>query len=165
MELLKKITKTWGGVSQLEGDWLPCKWYVGTEGLLKRLLLFSTRFIWIPVAISLSLIFFLRDLFFGETVLVEGIGIYLLAFTIVLILSARAKPRESEYSIVRGHLFIRRKEALPFTIKAVGVKRETETSLLVKGDYWKYCHVMFRSAEECDRLHATMQKLGASEFV
>jgi len=48
-------------------------------------------------------------------------------------LSARAKPRESEYSIVRGHLFIRRKEALPFTIKAVGVKRETETSLLVKG--------------------------------
>jgi len=74
MELLKKITKTWGGVSQLEGDWLPCKWYVGTEGLLKRLLLFLTRFIWIPVAISLSLIFFLRDLYFGETVLVEGIG-------------------------------------------------------------------------------------------
>ena len=118
---------------QLEGDWLPCKWYVGTEGLLRRFLLISTRLLWIPVVISLSLIFFLRDLYFGEIVLVEGIGIYLLVFLIVLILSVRGKPRESEYSIVRNHLFIRRKQDLPFTIKPISVKREAEASLLVKG--------------------------------
>ncbi len=58
---------------------------------------------------------------------------------------------------MRNHLFLKTKQSLPFTIKPVGVKRETGTSLLVRGPYWKYCHVVLHSTEESDQLYANLQ--------